>query len=1068
MFTFLFGRSGSGKTEYIIDRIKHSVSLGKKTYLLVPEQQVFVSECMLADLPPSSALYLEVVSFSRLCQMIFGQYGGLTDEATGTGVRNLIMWHSLREVSSQLKQYGSVKADGALGAMMLSAIDELHANSISAEQCERAGELCSDPTLAGKLYDLSLIYANFSRNISERLGEDARAFENRLYRLADLLREHDFFAGSHVYVDSFTSFTGEQYAVLREIIGDAEQSLVSFTYERGAHYPHTNTVADTVKKLTRFVGENHIEHCDVTLTQNRRTQKEELCALERHLWDFSLTSGILPIIDDNERGSIEMNTCFNEYEEIWLAALNILKEHKNGVKYSDIALITRDPESKKGIIDAVFEQLHIPYFYSENTDLSSTAVARLVLSALRCISYGFAQSDVLTLLKTGLLGIDGRDADLFEDYCYTWSINGKTFLEDVWSMNPDGYTIDKSPRGEEILLAANRVRSTVIPPLAELKRDLAIAGGDAELSCRALYTYLDKINLAQNLSDVAEFSLSSGNLKEAGELLRIYDFLISAITRICTVMKGTQMNVEELSSAIEIMLRNTDIGSVPALSDYVTVGSAATLRVENVKVAILIGLCEGEFPANYSDRGILGESDKRIMDELGLSLSSREINITSDELFYAYRAMSKPSDKLYLSTCRQSIAGRALEPSSAWNRVKFIFPYIKIGEFDLERVRDIADIMMNGDSPVGISEKQIDADALSADDVVEIDPLYVRMIFGDKLRLTKSRISTFVGCPYRYWCEYILKLREQKEAAVSYADSGTIIHYVLEHILKRLRREDGSLEKIDDGELVTAVNELLDEYIDGISCPLPASIMYSFSRIRDLAIVMVKSVLDEFGASKFGIVAFEQSIREGQSGALKPMEIPVDSSDGAPVVSLGGVIDRIDCYEDENCRYIRVVDYKTGSHKYNVDKIKDGEDLQLPAYLFTAALKENEGFFGNGQKPVYPASALFLSAEESDGVVKPVRSGFILNDNDILKAASESMDPDILAGIKFKKDGSLYASSRAAVSREQIAEIDTSLREAVSNTAQNMYSGKAPRTPSRNACAYCTLKASCPVADKST
>jgi ATP-dependent helicase/nuclease subunit B len=1067
MFTFLFGRSGSGKTEYIIDRIKDSVSLGKKTYLLVPEQQVFVSECMLADLPPSSALCFEVISFSRLCQMVFGQYGGLTDESVGTGVRNLIMWHSLREVSSQLKQYGNVKAEGALGAMMLSAVDELHANSITPEACERASQLCSDPTLAGKLYDISLIYANFNRNIEERLGEDAGAFENRLYRLADVLREHDFFAGSHIYIDSFTSFTGEQYAVLREIIKGAEQSLISFTYERGAHYPHTNTVSDTVKKLTRFVNENHIEHCDVTLKENRRTSSDELCALERYLWDFSLRTASLPSIDDDQRGDIDMNVCFNEYEEIWLAALNIIKEHKRGVKFSDIALIMRDPESKKGMIDAVFEQLNIPYFYSENTDLSATAVARLVLSALRCISHGFTQSDVLTLLKTGLLGINAHDADLFEDYCYTWSINGKTFLDDVWSMNPDGYTIDKSRRGDEILLAANRVRSAIIPPLSELKQELAAAEGDVEHSCRALYSYLDKIHLAENLSDMAELSLSSGNLKEAGELLRIYDFLISALTRICTVMSGTQMNVEELSSAIEIMLRNTDIGSVPALSDYVTVGSAATLRVENVKVALLIGLCEGEFPANYSDRGILGESDKRIMEELGISLSSREVNITSDELFYAYRAMSKPSDKLYLSTCRQSVSGRALEVSSAWNRVKFLFPYIKIGEFDLERVRDIADIMSSGDAPDDQRDIAVDADALTADNAVEIDPLYVRMIFGDKLRLTKSRISTFVGCPYRYWCEYVLKLREQKEAAVSYADSGTIIHYVLENILKKLRREDGSLEKIDDAELVGSVDDILIEYINGISCPLPSSVMYSFSRIRDLAIVMVKSVLDEFDKSKFGIVAFEQSIREGQDGALMPMEIPVDSSEGAPVVSLGGVIDRIDCYEDENCRYIRVVDYKTGSHKYNVDKIKDGEDLQLPAYLFTATLKENEGFFGDGQKPVFPASALFLSAAESDGKVKPTRSGFILGEQDILRAASENMDPEVLAGIKFKNDGTLYATSRAAVSREQIAEIDTTLREAVSTTAQNMYSGKAPRTPSRDACAYCTLKASCPVADKS-
>ena len=75
MLTFLFGRPGSGKTSYIIEQIKGSVASGTQTYLLVPEQQAFISESMLADLPASSALCFEVVSFSRLCEKVFGEIG---------------------------------------------------------------------------------------------------------------------------------------------------------------------------------------------------------------------------------------------------------------------------------------------------------------------------------------------------------------------------------------------------------------------------------------------------------------------------------------------------------------------------------------------------------------------------------------------------------------------------------------------------------------------------------------------------------------------------------------------------------------------------------------------------------------------------------------------------------------------------------------------------------------------------------------------------------------------------------------------------------------------------------
>lgn len=1062
MLTILLGRSGSGKTKYILNEIEQRVRDREKTYLLVPEQQVYISECMLADLPASSALCFEVISFSRLCEIVFNRYGGLTDKSAGGGSRSLIMWQTLRELSGALVQYKNIKTDASLTAMMLSTIDELRASSVTPDICETVANESQDTQLSKKLIDIAAIYANFERNISERLGESEAAAEDKLHRLSDQLKKNDFFSDCNVYVDSFTSFTGEEHEILESIISQAKTTCISLTYDKASISPHFDSIADTYKRLKRFAGNNGIERNEVILCDCTRSDKKELSLLEKHLWDFAITKETRPEVKEDERGAIEMYTCLNEYEEIWLSALNIKKERARGVKYSEIALITRDPETKIGMIDAVFEQMGIPYFFSERTDLSTTAPARLIMSALRCIAHNFNATDVLTLLKTGLLGIEPQDADLFEDYCYTWNISGKLFTADVWSMNSDGYTTQTSERGKKILESANKVRSAIIPPLVALRNKFALNKGNTTENCRALYSYLSSISLSENLSSQAAFALSSGDIKGAGELLRLYDYIISTLTDISTILSETKTTAEELCSAIEIMLRNTDIGSVPAMSDYVTVGSAATLRIENIKTAILVGLCEGEFPASYSDGGILTESDKRVMEDQGVRLNSRENTATSDELLYVYRAMTKPSEKLILSYCKSSVSGRALNPSSAWNRVEFLFPYIKKKNFDLSVIRAISN---KSDEKTQQDPEDHSADELvlgERGDVVEIDPIYVRMLFTDKLRLSKSQISAFAECPYKYWCEYIIKLREQKVSAVSYADSGTTIHYVLEHVLQTLREDDGTLKRIGDGELVELVDSILQKYVSEINCPLSPSMMYSFSRLRDLSLIMVKSVIEEFDSSLFRIIAFEQSISENKQNALKPMEIPIDEGENSPVVSLGGVIDRIDCYEGNDRKYVRIVDYKTGTHKYNVEKISTGEDLQLPAYLFTATLEQNKSFFGEG-KEIFPASAQFLSAEESGGKVQPVRSGFLLNDDEILRAFSADLDPKVL-GLTVKKDGTI--SSKSALSEEGILKVDAVMRDTIATTAKNMYSGKAPRTPSKEACGFCTMKSTCPVANK--
>ncbi|MBR3879281.1 MAG: PD-(D/E)XK nuclease family protein [Clostridia bacterium] len=1057
MLKFLLGRSGSGKTKYILTEIEKRVKAGERTYLLVPEQQVYISECMLAYLPPSSALCFEVISFSRLCELVFSRLGGLAERSAGKGARNLLMWQTLRELSPTLSQYKGTKVDSSFTDIMLSLVDELHANGISAEECERISEKCEGGELGAKLSDVGVIYADFMRNIEERLGQAASDAENKLSRLASLLRHCDIFKDAAIFVDSFTSFTAEEHKVLEGLIECAESVTLSFTYERGSRAPHMESISDTVKRLTRFVREMGIEHEDIYLDRYTRTDKRELVLLEENLWNFSVTDKNRPEVDKSERGSIEMTVTANEYDEIWLAGLNILKERERGVKFSEMALIARDPESRKGMIDAIFEELGIPYFISERTDLSATAPARLILSALRCIAHSFNSSDVLTLYKTGLLGVDTRDGDLFEDYVRTWKINGKTFLEGAWSMNPDGYTTEISRRGQGILEAANRVRAAIIPPLANLKTQFAINKGNTLENCRALYSYLEQIKLSENLSAYAESALLTGDTRGAGEILRLYDYIVSTLTDIACVLGDTEMSAEDLALAIEIMLKNTDIGSVPAMSDYVTVGSGATLRVENIKTALLVGLCEGEFPANYSDSGILTENDKKKMEELGLSLTSREASITSDELFYVYRAMAKPEEKLYLSTSRQSISGRAQNPSSAWNRVAFLFPYIEPKYFDFGFVRGLCEL-----SESEATEDTAEITEESAD--VRIDPFYVRMLFGNKLTLSQTKISSFAECPYKYWCENVLSLREQGESAISYNSAGTIVHYILEKLISSLNTEDGKLREIGDEELVSTVNELLQSYIGGINCPLPPSMMYSFSRLRDLALIMAKSVIEEFRSSRYRIVAYEKRISDKIPGALKPMEIVVDGIENPPTVTLGGIVDRIDLYEGEDKSYLRVVDYKTGIHRFDVDKISSGTDLQLPAYLFTATLEANKGFFAP-DKELVPSSALFLSAEEGEGKIEAHRSGFLLSDEELLHAASPEMDPEILAGIKQKKDGTL--SGKAALEYESLMEIDNVMRKTISDTARGMYSGRAPRTPSESACKFCKMKSTCPVAHKS-
>lgn len=1077
MINLIFGCSGSGKSQRIIKRIKELIAEKKKIYLLVPEQQVFTTEAIFAELDGSAGLYLEVVSFSRICELVFEKYGGINYVSLSEGIRNLIMWQSIKEIAPALSEYGKISADTKFTELMISTADELKANSISFEALEEAALKSENPPFKSKLSDISAILASYTVHLEKALGEGALQSENKLEQLLDCLHSHVFFKDCYVFVDSFTDFTDIQHKILAQIMKQAEDVWIS-VYSKGRGYsaPHVDSIKDTVRRLTRAARESGRDFCDTELHGNTRTHSAQLKRVEEYLWDFTAKRENLREIPQEQSHDIEMISCADEYEETECAALKILEARSNGLKYSDIAVIMRNPEERAGIIDAVFSKYGIPYFISEKTQLTQTPAARFILSSLRCISGNYRQSDVITLLKTGLCEIDDSDADLFEEYCLTWNIQGKDFTAPVWSMNPNGYTTDRDERSDKILECANRVRSTLITPLEELKIKFKASEKSAMRLCRALCSYMERRNLHRSLSSLAELELSLGNIKEAGEILRVYDYILSALSDICRVLGDTPLSEKELLDAIEIMLSHTDIASVPSICDYVTVGSAATLRVENIKIAILMELCEGMFPAIPKDNGLICEDDKEALENFSLTFKSRRSRLMSDELFYVYRAMTKPSERLIVTTYSSSISGGAKVPSTAWRRLEALFE-LPVEQFDIKAIRLLSRAKSEQAVTQSLNDRITeyfgeDAEKLSVCDMqnthtaAEISDELVRQTFGDVLYLSKSRIQSFVKCPMSFWCQSVLRLRTRASSQITSAQSGTLIHYVLENLFREIRLNDGSLPPYPSDKLLSLTDKWVDKYITLTNCPRSPSLMYEFSRFRNLAYCMVKDISDEFKQSGFKMHSFEQSISGYGANSLKPLSIALDKINGCPKVLFGGTADRIDTYTSGEKTYIRIIDYKTGDVSFDSKKVNEGTDIQLPAYLFAVASDENSGAFTkNGV--LIPGASIYVSASESEGNISIKRSGIIYDNEELLLASSKELDYKYISTSAEKANkSSKLGSCGELFSDEAISEMKNSVVNIIKDTGTKIYSGKIERTPSPDSCKFCPVRSTCPVAEK--
>ena len=1094
MITFLFGGWGSGKTTAILESIRKDTEAGIRTFLIVPEQEAVLSEhAALEALPASAELHLEVTNFSRLYNLVCREYGGLSYRYVTKPIRHLLMWQNLRELYPLLETYGSAaEDDDSLPELMLSAINEMKACGISPEELELAAKnLATDDPLAAKMRDLSLIYASFNRLVAEQYSDSA----DDLARLYDTLCHHRYFEGANVYLDSFTSFTAMEHKIIERIFAEANHVTVTVPLP-SPDFSDISTagIQRSLEALTRSA-ERHGGYKTVILQENKRTSSRLLSFLSEQLWQMDpAKASETPDFD----GSLVAEICNTPYDEAEAAASHILELLRRGERCRDIVIVTRNPETYRGIIEPALEKNEIPFFFSEKTDLLTLPPIKLLFSALRIKQYHWQKNDIITHLKTGMYSIPLRDLDLFEEYMNTWNIKGSRFTDGDFTMNPDGFSEHRSPRGDEILRAANSVRRQLTEQLERFFLLLDAASNVAD-QCRAIYRYFEEIDLSSRLKELAAAEVARNNKKKAEEYRRLYSVILNTLADVGTALSEEEITTEELLTILRAVFKQTEIGTIPTSVDEVMIGSAATLRVAAPRYTFLLGLREGEFPAAVHDKGVWSTTDRKTLSLLGVTLSDDADTRSSDELMFVKRAMASPSHGLYLFTSTADTDGKAKSASLPFLRISALFPDHPPHRFDGSDLTYLAGSPKSALSHLRLMENSPKKQALlraleeklphvraeaetSAENCdCRVSPSLVNLSRDGSIRFSSSRFEKYVECPFNYYCTYVLGLREKKSSAFRASNMGTFIHYILEQLLKFALEPDESGQMPDNDTLVEKTRQTVLEYIDRI-CPeeLRASrrLRHLYERLERLSLLMLRNIVEEFSHSEFRPAFFELSTN-GRDGNPAPMEFVL--SNGLRV-SFSGIIDRVDVLKKDGEVFIRVVDYKTGTKQFSLDDVSHGINMQMLLYLFTLCRNKNNDFtralgLPSDSAPS-PAGIVYLSAnipvveaEDYDNEAKILedaadslnRSGLLLADEAILVAMHDELSPKFLAGIKKNKDGDL--TGKALAPAEGFSAIYDEIQNTVERITTELCEGKADATPltynGKDPCSFCDMKPIC-------
>lgn len=1078
MIRFVLGKSGTGKTEYLYNTLSTLAETGEnRIIMLIPDQSSFETEKVFLDrLGAKKCQNVKVFGFSRFCRYVFDAVRFEQTNVIDDSTRAVIMSLALEQLDSELEMFANSSGKKSVIDTMLSAVKECKKAKISTEALRNVSALIDDKTLKTKLRETALIIDTFDAIVEQSYIDPL----DNLTRVAEILKGNNIFGGFTLAVDSFSGFSVQQLEVLRLLLVQCESVYVALTLnpfeeEQLALFSTTN---DTYKRLKAIAKSENVEiKAPVKLEENLRADCEELKILEKNFYQ-------------RKNGSYEINsdavtvfsgdTVYGECEFVARQIKRLVIEQ--GYLYSDVAVICRDIAPYSGVLNTVFDKYEIPYFMDMSYDIYIKPIVRYICSIFNVILNGWQKDDVIAILKTGLSNNSDEEISAFENYVYVWNINGSSFKK-PFENNPSGFSEKMSKAESQQLEMAEKVRKSLAEPLENFRENIKDKTGQ-EIT-ELLYRLLERLEVTKAISDMYDRLKADGEPAQAKEQIRLWNLLMNTLDRTIAVAGNLKISTKRYFELLSLRLSALQIADIPRTVDSVSVGTATRVRLNKEKAVFLIGCIDGVFPAVLGASGLFSPFELKILMNNSLPFGDEPSELADFENYMAYKSATAPSEKLFVSFYRSDLTGGTYMQSSIINEILGIFPGIVLHrEEEYCSAKDCTWAVLpafeecarnfNNDSDESRALKKYFSEneefkdkynalvnANKAKPFIFDDKSNVNLLFGDDLKISASQVEKFSLCRFSYFCNYGLNVRERRKAEINPLEYGTFIHYIMEIFFSKYSKNEFSA--MTDSEITDECDRILDDYVakhfGGAEKNTPR-FMYRFNKIRENVHFLVLHIIGELKNSGFEPMDCELKI--GSDIPSYTLELPTGQK-----ISLRGSVDRVDILKKGGKKYIRIIDYKTGSKEFKLSDILYGLNLQMLIYLYAITLGGEERY---GE--VTPAGILYMPATvkeifanadmTEDEINSQVAKG--LKMNGMLINSLDVIDNSDTAYISFPtKKGTLTVGGGLA-SLEELGMIFKKLDMTVADMGKQLFSGNVEASPlkgGKDSCEYCPYDSIC-------
>ena len=273
---------------------------------------------------------------------------------------------------------------------------------------------------------------------------------------------------------------------------------------------------------------------------------------------------------------------------------------------------------------------------------------------------------------------------------------------------------------------------------------------------------------------------------------------------------------------------------------------------------------------------------------------------------------------------------------------------------------------------------------------------YTKVEATEEFSLSYSKMNSFYECPFKYYCDNILKLDTYEDTFDTYI--GSLCHYILSKIYT------------DNFDFDVAKKEFLET---------------NSYQVTNENLLFQNKILEELKTAISYILSMQNVTKFNEIECERKIETTINDT------KFVGIIDKIQKYQNK----IILIDYKTGNPKINLKECQYGFNLQLPTYIYLV-------------KTIYPDSQIVgvylehilkpkfnfnMDKSDNESFENSLKlEGYSTSNEEILEEIDSTYENSMyIKGIKKKSDG--FYKYAKILSNEEFEELEKLVTEKINN-----------------------------------